>query len=113
MIRMLKLNLKDDGAYHLSNWGRRILRREELIVAIKEVVTKYCNCDLCEKEVNDEKELQNFTIPVKFLTEQTEGRGCKPYFIKQNFDLCRDCLEKITMVLGQGAQGYNHFWIKK
>lgn len=82
-------------------------------MAIKEVVTKICTCDLCEKQVNDEKDLQNLSVPVKFLTEQTEGRACEPYFFSGKFELCKTCVEKVTVVLGQGAQGYNHYWIKK
>lgn len=81
-------------------------------MAIKEIVTKICICDLCQKQVEDENQLEKLIVPVKFLTEQTEGRSCKPYFINKSFDLCVNCLEKVTVVLGQGAQGYNQYWFK-
>jgi hypothetical protein len=81
-------------------------------MAVKEVVTKQCSCDLCNKSVHSEEELKNLYLPVKFLSEQTEGRACEPYFINQKFDLCKPCLEKVTVVFGRGAQGYNKFWLK-
>ena len=81
-------------------------------MVIQKVVTQVCSCDLCKNTVTGESELKSLTVPVKFLTEQTEGRACEPYFINQKFDLCKTCLEKVTVVLGQGAQGYNEFWLK-
>lgn len=81
-------------------------------MAVKEVVTKVCSCDLCKNTVQDETHLTNLKIPVKFLTEQTEGRACEPYFINKSFDLCELCLDKVTVVLGQGAQGYNDYWLR-
>lgn len=81
-------------------------------MAVKEVVTKYYICDLCDKEVPSESDLKSLILPVKFLTEQTEGRAVEPYFINERFDLCSSCLDKVSVVLGQGAQGYNKYWIK-
>jgi hypothetical protein len=71
-----------------------------------------CSCDLCKQVVPSEEHLKNLALPVKFLTEQTEGRACEPYFINQKFDLCGACLEAVSVVLGEGAQGYNRFWLK-
>lgn len=82
-------------------------------MAIETKTITICRCDLCKKNVTNEKQLKTLKVPVKFLTEQTEGRSCKPYFTFPQMDLCVECLEKITMVLGQGAQGYNEYRIRK
>ena len=81
-------------------------------MAIEEIVTKIYRCDLCDKEVSGDVLTQKVTLPVKFLTEQTEGRAVTPYITHGTFDLCNDCLEKAVTVVGQGAQGYNKYWLK-
>lgn len=78
-------------------------------MAVKEVITKVCSCDLCDKSVNHEKDLTRLSIPVKFTTEQTEGRACEPYYIDKKLDLCLACRDRVVQVYGFGAQGYNTY----
>lgn len=73
-------------------------------------------CDICEKEVkNPTKEPKQYNII--FDTEQTEGRGVKPYFTKEKLDLCEECLKKLkdwnVQILGSGAMGYNRYKLIK
>ena len=76
-------------------------------------VVKHYFCDLCDTEVTSEDDLKGVHIPIKFHTEQNEGRPCEPYFVNQKMDLCITCLEKITVIHAKGAQGYNEYWVKK
>ena len=62
-----------------------------------------CTCDICKQE----KDVRTLTIPVRWLTEQNEGRIIKPYITTETKDICDDCLDKITKVNATGAQGYN------
>jgi len=69
-------------------------------------------CDICKKECQVKTE----EVQTIFLTEQTEGRGCKPYFSTFKLDICEDCENrrlKGNAVYGSGAQGYNAFTFKK
>ena len=68
-----------------------------------------CTCDLCKKTVVRKSEIHSVRIPVKFLTEQTEGRSVEPYIVLENLDLCFKCLEKATTLSAIGAQGYNTY----
>lgn len=68
-----------------------------------------CICDICEKEVA----ISTLTIPIRWLTEQTEGRSIKPYITTETKDLCDECLDKITKVNASGAQGINIYHIIK
>lgn len=66
-----------------------------------------CTCDICEKET----EVQVLTIPIRWTTEQNEGRCIKPYITTETKDICNDCLVKICVVDVSGAQGHNHYEI--
>ena len=74
-----------------------------------EIVT----CDICGKKDN---EIQLENLQIIFTTEQTEGRSCEPYLIKEQLEICPECLGKIvngkSILYGSGAQGYNKFWLK-
>jgi hypothetical protein len=74
-------------------------------------ITK-CTCDLCQEPA---KFLQQ-PVPVAFLTEQTEGRPCKPYLTTTAIDLCDGCLQRIVdsyPLTAYGAQGYNTYEWRK
>lgn len=71
-----------------------------------------CTCDIkdCNNDVTSHK---NMTIQVIFTTEQTEGRGVKPYLQTVVIDICEECLEKLVKnqkyIIASGAQGYNTY----
>lgn len=64
-------------------------------------------CDICGKETNTTK----VPVPVRWTTEQTEGRPVKPYIQVERIDLCEACLSKIVKVRATGAQGNNTYYI--
>lgn len=64
-------------------------------------------CDLCPNE----KEIRTVRVPVKWTTEQNEGRCVEPYITIDEIDICPSCLEKITRVTAHGAQGKDTFSI--
>ena len=67
-------------------------------------------CDVCEKQVP--AKLEEKKIQVIFHTEQTEGRGVKPYLSDQKIEICDDCYGKIlkgNYLHGTGAMGYNKY----
>ncbi len=70
-----------------------------------------CDINNCKNEVAEkQKQLQ-----IIFLTDQTEGRGCKPYLTLEKIDICQKCLDKVLegeAVLGTGAQGHNQYFFK-
>lgn len=65
-------------------------------------------CDICGKEVG-KKDYVSVGLLVKFTTDQTEGRPCKPYFSREDFGLCWDCLDKTVVVEASGCMGHNHY----
>lgn len=76
-------------------------------------------CDLCKDSWTvDEakfKKKEEF-FPVKFLTEQNEGRGVSPYFSFVALDLCSKCKQEFLNVYpltATGAMGYNDFKLRK
>ena len=66
-----------------------------------------CTCDICNKEAKTE----TLAIPIRWVTEQTEGRSIKPYITTETKDICEECLNKITKIKGSGAQGFNTYRI--
>lgn len=71
-----------------------------------------CTCDMCGGDAKNEKR----RIPVTFLSEQTEGKYCKPYLTYADMELCDTCYEIVIdkqPVVGIGAQGYNRYSWKK
>lgn len=65
------------------------------------------HCDLCNKE--SEEGIESLTVPHWFTTEQNEGKPITPYTTQKKMDLCDDCIEKVVVVKGSGAQGYNKY----
>lgn len=63
-------------------------------------------CDVCKKEV---EKPNTAVVPVRFLTEQTEGRSCDPYVRNEKLDFCEGCFDKILVLNAVGAQGYNDY----
>lgn len=78
-------------------------------MGVKETVLKEYFCDLCKKQVEKENQLTKINVPVRFTTEQNEGRACKPYIEQTNFELCEECLGETVKITGHGAQGYNEY----
>lgn len=78
-------------------------------MARKEIVI--VSCDVC----GSEKDVIPFDDHVMFLTEQTEGRTCKPYLEKHRLDLCSCCIDKLMnerkRITARGAQGFNEYSI--
>lgn len=75
---------------------------------MKEVIIK---CDICKKATDDI--IQNISLPVKFLTNQTDGKWCdKPYISIQSMDICKNCLLKSTNIEAMGAMGCNTYMLK-
>ena len=70
-------------------------------------------CDVCKKEAK----VDNKSLPVIFTTEQTEGRGVKPYLTTSKLDICESCENHIVQGRGNflwahGAMGYNTYYFK-
>ncbi|MEG6613750.1 hypothetical protein V6C42_12920 [Pseudoclostridium thermosuccinogenes] len=66
-------------------------------------------CDVCNKEA----EVVSVNYPVVFHTEQNEGRACESYISQQKLDICEEYQQKLLMLDGWGAQGYNSYKIKE
>jgi hypothetical protein len=73
-------------------------------------------CDICNsliKEYNHKSK----QVRVIFTTEQTEGRGVKPYFTKETIDICKECDKKLenynTYITAHGAMGHNTYKLVK
>lgn len=76
---------------------------------MKKTETRYF-CDVCKKEVR-QAEIHDIKYPVIFHTEQTEGRSVEPYISHEQIEVCKECISKICLLQGQGAQGHNDYWI--
>jgi hypothetical protein len=74
------------------------------------------NCDLCGVEllVDAAQKSHGRIVPVRFTTEQTEGRSIEPYLSNEKLDLCLSCMKHIVDELplgGHGAMGGNtYYW---
>lgn len=78
----------------------------------KEIEPQYF-CDVCGKQIGDEElSLVDQTVLTRFVTEQEEGRKCKPYWFPVSLDLCEGCALKAFGIDGSGAQGYNRYSIR-
>lgn len=69
-------------------------------------------CDICtvEIEVTPRK-----SVPVKFTTEQTEGRSVIPYIAVIPLDICNQCLSRVIdgqPLIGSGARHDTFSWRK-
>ena len=67
-------------------------------------------CDICGNPMTAREKI---IIPVRFHTEQDEGRAIKPHITKEKMDICDECLAKCVVLNGAGAQGINRYWIDK
>lgn len=72
-------------------------------------------CDVCGAVIpNYKKEhRKKYSMPVRFYTEQTEGKGCPPYYSNVSIDLCDACLDKAVNINAWGAMGYNTYEFRK
>lgn len=69
---------------------------------MKETIVK---CDIC----GNQKGVKELTLPIKFLTEQNEGKYCEPYISMTKIDICNECLMKSTNINAFGCMGYNTY----
>ena len=67
-------------------------------------VVETVTCDIC-----GELAKTRINVPVKWLTEQTEGHMVKPYYAEQTLDLCDSCLEKVVVINATGCMGNNEY----
>ncbi len=65
-------------------------------------------CDLCGQE----KPVRPISLPVRWTTEQNEGRPITPVIIMESLDLCDECLDSVTRINASGAQGIKKFEIR-
>lgn len=63
-------------------------------------------CDVCGVEID---EAHSVTVPVKWTTEQTEGRPCTPYIEEKTLDLCDECFEKAVTIEARGCMRFNQY----
>ena len=76
------------------------------MITEEKVVTYHC--DICKRKSG--VKMANVGVPHYFLTEQTEGTFLKtPRLETKTMDLCKGCVEKVVVVEGVGAQGYNQY----
>jgi len=73
------------------------------------------SCDIKEQEHSGEA--KQHTLTVIFLTDQEEGRSCKPYISRNTIDMCESCFNKMIqerrLVTVIGAMGYNDYYLNK
>jgi hypothetical protein len=65
-------------------------------------------CDICHQPAKFLKA----RVPVVFVTEQTEGRPCKPNLVFETVDICEGCLQRVVdsyPLTAHGAQGHNTY----
>lgn len=69
----------------------------------------FCDVHICSNKAI----LKEHPTQVIFITEQTEGRACKPYFSNEKLDLCDRCAKimlKGFYLHAEGAQGHNTYF---
>lgn len=64
---------------------------------MKKTIEKYY-CDICKEEVEKQHLIFNVRLPMVCSTEQEEGRSVNTRIIFENIDICKNCLEKVTVV---------------
>ena len=74
---------------------------------MKKIIEQYF-CDLCGKQA----EVEVLNYPVIFHTEQTEGRSTEPYIRNERIEACQECIKKVLVLHGYGAQGLNRYEIR-
>lgn len=63
-------------------------------------------CDVCGREV---KRAHPLTLPVRWTTEQNEGRPCRSYIKEETIDLCDCCLERAIVIEAAGCMERNRY----
>lgn len=68
---------------------------------MKREITEYY-CDLCGEKIDgNDSILFDTAVLTYYDCDDTEGRPCNPYIKVTYYDLCPNCLLKITLVKGQ------------
>lgn len=70
-------------------------------------------CDICSSSDIYEEAL---SLPVVFVTNQTDGHSTLPYLSSEKIDICRKCYNNIlkgNLPFGSGAMGYNKYWFEE
>lgn len=73
-------------------------------------VVETVTCDVCGDEFGEDG--FSLTIPIRWLTEQTEGKFCKPYYQSATIDICEKCANDALRIEAIGAQGCRKYRIK-
>lgn len=63
-------------------------------------------CDVCGREI---ERAHSITLPVRWTTEQNEGRLCTPYVKEETIDLCDECFERAVVIEAAGCMGRNSY----
>lgn len=63
-------------------------------------------CDVCGLEV---EQAHSTTLPVRWTTEQNEGRPCPSYVKEETIDLCDGCFERVVVIEAAGCMGRNRY----
>ena len=63
-------------------------------------------CDVCGREI---ERAHSITLPVRWTTEQDEGRPCTPYVKEETIDLCDECFERAVVIEAAGCMGRNSY----
>lgn len=63
-------------------------------------------CDVCGREI---ERAHSITLPVRWTTEQNEGRPCTPYVKEETIDLCDECFERAVVIEAAGCMGRNSY----
>ena len=70
------------------------------------------SCDICGNTIAEHG--SKVSIPVEFVTEQTEGRPVEPYLSHVSVDICSPCHKRFVgslPLVGSGAMGaYTYTW---
>lgn len=73
--------------------------------------TTVYTCDVCKKEMTDPAQIkQQYSLPVIFHSETTEGRPTEPHVGWHKADVCLDCLMRSINIHAVGAQGVYDYW---
>lgn len=63
-------------------------------------------CDICGAGFSERRSVN---VPVLWVTEQDDGRGCDPHFGVEALDLCEACADRVHVVEASGAMGRNAY----
>lgn len=63
-------------------------------------------CDVCGREI---ERAHSVTLPVRWTTEQNEGRPCASYVKEETIDLCPACFEMAVVIEAAGCMGRNTY----